>query len=344
MSRVIPRLPCLSWRGTLLLLTLLAAMLAGPIAPAVAQTEPTNRATLANAGTVGIVTGGIDGTYARIAADLAAVLDDGDRLRVLPVLGKGSVQNLADILFLHGIDVGIVQSDTLAYVQQQHLFPGLEQSIQYITKLYQEEVHILARNDITSLEDLAGKPVAVDGRGSGTAMTASLLFGAVGVRPAFTNDDPQVALERLQRGEIAAMVYVVGTPARLFARIAADSNLHFVPIPLIAALAENYLPTRLSHAQYPDLIAEAAPVDTVAVGAVMAVFAWQPTSERYRKVARFIDAFFGGFQQFLQPPRHPKWREVNLAAQVPGWKRFPAAQEWLQRSSTLASSGYPSRP
>jgi uncharacterized protein len=74
------------------------------------------------------------------------------------------------------------------------------------------------------------------------------------------------------------------------------------------------------------------------------VFAWPPGSERYRKVARFTDAFFGKFQQFLQPPRHPKWQEVNLAATVPGWKRFPAAQEWLQRPATLASAGAPTQP
>src|SRR6476469_2834886 len=69
----------------------------------------------ANAGTVGIVSGGVDGTYVRIAADLASVLDDGDNLRVLPIIGKGSVRNLLDVIFVRGIDIGIVQSDVLAY-------------------------------------------------------------------------------------------------------------------------------------------------------------------------------------------------------------------------------------
>jgi hypothetical protein len=50
-------------------------------------------------------------------------------------------------------------------------------------------------------------------------------------------------------------------------------------------------------------------------------------------VARFIDAFFGKFPQFLQPPHHPKWRDVNLAAQVPGWTRFGPAQDWLREQA-----------
>lgn len=308
---------------------------------ALAQSDPVGRTAAANAGTVGVVSGGIDGTYVRIAADLASVLDDGDRLRVLPVIGRGSVQNIADILFLRGIDIGIVQSDALAYVQQQHMFPGVDQSIQYIAKLYEEEVHVLARADITKLDDLAGKPVNVDGAASGSAMTASLLFGSLGLKPTMTNFDQEAALEKLKRGDIAAMVYVVGKPARLFTQLTAANGLHFLPIPLVPALAETYLPSRLDHSQYPVLVPEGPPVETVAVGAVMAVFAWQPGSERYRKVARFTDAFFSKFQQFLQPPRHPKWREVNLAATVPGWKRFPPAQDWLQRAAAGAAAANP---
>src|ERR671926_277287 len=102
----------------------------------------------ANAGTIGVVSGGVDGTYVRIAADLASVLDDGDNLRVLPMIGKGSVQNVADIIFLKGIDIGIVQSDVLAYAKRERLYPGVDKSIQYIAKLYDEELHILAARDI----------------------------------------------------------------------------------------------------------------------------------------------------------------------------------------------------
>ncbi len=323
-------------RLTRLLCTGAFALLAGlqPLGVAHGQGADTARA---NAGTVGIISGGVDGTYVRIASDLAAVLDDGDRLRVITVLGKGSLQNIADILFLRGIDVGIVQSDVLAYARRKQLYPGIEQSLQYITKLYDEEVHVLARSDIASLRDLTDKPVNVDVRGSGTAMTASVLFDSLGIPVRIVNDDQATALDRLKRGEIAALVYVSGKPARLFSALGSGTALHFVSVPETAPLLETYLPTQFTHADYPQLVADDAPVDTIAVGSVMATFAWQSGNERFKKVSRFVDAFFGRFEDFLQPPRHPKWKDVNLAAQVPGWTRFGPAQDWLRRQPGGAS-------
>lgn len=284
----------------------------------------------ANAGTVGVISGGVDGTYIRIASDLASVLDDGDNLRVVAMIGKGSLQNLSDIMLLRGVDVGIVQSDALAFARRRQLLPGLDRLVQYIAKLYDEEVHVLARSDIAGLSDLAGKPVNVDVRGSGTAMTASLIFDALGIAPDIRNDTQDVALDRLRRGEIAALVFVAGKPARLFSSIPAGSGLKFLPFEMTPALIETYLPARIAAADYPALVPEGGAVDTVAVGAVMAVYGWTPGNERHRKVANFVERFFARFDDFLRPPRHPKWREVNLAAQVPGWTRFDVAAARLQ--------------
>ena len=289
-----------------------------------------SRVARANAGTVGVISGGVDGTYIRIASDLAAVLDDGDRLRVLPVIGKGSLQNIADILYLKGIDVGIVQSDVLAYARLQHLFPGIEQSMQYITKLYDEEVHVLARGDIHQIQDLAGQTVNVDVRGSGSAMTAWLLFGSLGIQANFANDPQDTALDKLQHGKIAALIYVTGQPARLFSAIPSASGLHFLPVPPNQALSETYPQGSLTHEAYPALVPADAPVPTIAVPSVMAVYAWPRGSERYNKVARFTAVFFADFPEFLKKPRHPKWQQVDLTATVPGWKRFGPAQDALQ--------------
>lgn len=283
-------------------------------------------------GLVGVISGGVAGTYIRIAADLAAVLDSGEQLRVLAMIGRGSVQNLADILFLRGVDIGIVQSDSLTFVRQQRLFGGMESRLNYIAKLYDEEIHILARRDIARLQDLAGKPVNMDGRTSGTAMTAGIVFDRLGIQVQPAHDPQDVALDKLRRGEIAAIVFVAGRPASLFASIPADSGLHFLPMPPSAALLETYLPAELSNDSYPALIPAGAPVETMAVGAVMACFTWPQNSERGRAVTRFTETFFERFEQFLRPPRHPKWREVNLAAQVPGWTRLPAAVAALERS------------
>jgi TRAP transporter TAXI family solute receptor len=294
-----------------------------------------------NAGTVGIVSGGINGTYIRIAAELAAVLDNGDTLRVLPLVGKGSVQNIADILFLKGVDIGIVQSDVLAYIKRERLYPGADKSIQYIAKLYNEELHILAREDIARIADLAGKKVNFDVANSGTAMTASLIFEHLKTPIEPVYNDQALALDKLRRGEIAALAYVAGKPASLFRDVRAEEGLHFLAVPLDPALLETYLPSRISHADYPTLMPEGDMVDTVAVGAVMAVYNWAPGSDRYRKVAHFVDAFFEKFPALLEPSRHPKWKEVNLAAQVPDWTRFTPAENWLRRSMVATSARSP---
>lgn len=319
-----PILPPATRRG--LLLASVAAATAAQ--PAEAQNLALVNAMVAqaNGGTVGVIAGGVDGTYIRIAADLASVLDDGDALRVLPILGKGSVQNITDIMLLRGIDVGIVQSDALVFARSRRLVPGIDSMIQYIAKLYDEEIHILAGAGIAGLQDLAGKTVNIDVPGSGTAMTAALVFGLLGIQPRLAQDTQDVALTKLRQGEIAAMVFIAGKPARLFSGVPAGSGLHFLPIPATPALIDTYLPSTLGAADYPSLVPQGDTVETIAVGAVMAVYAWQPGTERHRKVARFVDAFQSRFPAFLQAPRHPKWKDVNLTAQVPGWTRFNAVR------------------
>lgn len=282
-----------------------------------------------NQGTVAVISGGVTGTYIRIASDLATVLDDGYKLRILPVLGKGSVQNITDILYLKGIDLGIVQSDVLAFIKRKKIHPTITRRIRYVTKLYNEELHLLGGEGIETVQDLAGKRVNFGIKGSGTAMTASTLFDKLNIDVEPTSFDQALALEKLKNREIAAMVYVAGKPTSLFAGIEEPKGVHFLGVPATPELLETYLPSRLSHDDYPRLIPEGEGVDTIAVGAVLAVYNWSQRHERYRKVARFVEAFFGRFDEFLKPPRHVKWQEVNLAAVVPGWTRFKPAQDWL---------------
>jgi TRAP transporter TAXI family solute receptor len=313
--------------------TLLGVLLAGA---ATAQPQASDAVARANQGTVGVITGMEGGTYARTGADLT-ILDD-DTLRVLPTLGKGSLQNLSDILYLRGIDVGFVQSDALTYAKQHGMFPGLTQNIRYIAKLYDEEIHVLVRKDITRLEDLNGQRVNVDVTGSGSAMTAEIVLDAYGIKAKVEHEKQVTGVQELKHGDIAAIIHVGGAPIPLFADITADSGIHFLPLTLNPVLAQTYLPDRFTHDTYPLLVAADAPVPTIAVGDVMAVFGWAPRSDRYAKVARFVDAFFSKFDQFQQPPRHPKWREVNLTAEVPGWIRFQAAQDWLTQHATTGTA------
>lgn len=323
----------------------LAAIFLGVIASAASAQTPdtarprdTARQDAINQGTVGIISGGVTGTYVRIAADLASVLDDGDNLRILPVIGKGSVQNITDVLYLRGIDIGILQSDVLTYVKRQNLHGNVDKRVHFITKLYNEEFHLLARSDVGSVQDLAGKKVNFDVRGSGTYLTASVIFETLNIKVEPTAFDQALALEKLKTGEISAIVYVAGKPTTLFNNLRAADSVKFLSIPFTPELLETYFPSRLANEDYPNLVEAGQPVDTVAVGAVMAVFNWEADSVRYKKVAKFVDAFFTKFSEFQKPPRHAKWQEVSLTAQVPGWTRFKAAEDWLKRRGGAAAT------
>lgn len=307
--------------------------------PADAQEDENRLVSEINAGTVGIISGGYTGTYIRIAADLSAVLDDGNALRIIPYSGKGSVQNIADMLYLKGIDVGIVQSDVLEYAKSQGLFgEDIQNQLRYITKLYNEEFHLVAKESVQSVHDLAGKKVNFDVEGSGTYMTASVVFGALGVDVEPTTFPQDVALEKVKSGEIAATVFVAGKPARTFADIKPEDRLRLVPVDYQGDLRNSYLPSTFSDADYPGLVPPGETVDTIAVGAVMAVFNWAEDSERYRRVAQFVQAFFGNFDALQKQPRHQKWQEVNLSAKMPGWVRMKAAEDWLAAHPAQSTS------
>src|SRR5512138_3069394 len=115
-----------------------------------------------NANTVTLITGTIGGTYVQFGADLASVLDDGNKLRVLPIVGRGSVQSVADILFLQGVDLGIVRADTLDYLEKKGFAKDIKKQFTYVTKLYNEEVQVIAPRAVRNLRDLEGRRVSVD--------------------------------------------------------------------------------------------------------------------------------------------------------------------------------------
>lgn len=299
------------------------------------------QASAVNRGVVEVETAASAGISVRIAEDLANLVDDGATRRVLPVVGKGSLQNLIDLKYLRGIDMAIVQTDVLNYAKEQRLIPGIDTSLTYITKLYNEELHVLARPDIKTIGDLAGKTVNVDALGSGTAITASRIFDLLQLKPTLTHDNPEVALEKLRKGDVAALAFIAGKPTPLFASLNRDDGVHFLDIPIDAMTTNSYVPTRLTIADYRFLITQDRPIDTVAVGTVLAVADLRLVPERNRNVVNFVDTFFTGFQSLLTPGHHPKWQEVNLAAEVPGWRRYAPADQWIQKNLQVAPAPRP---
>jgi TRAP-type uncharacterized transport system substrate-binding protein len=221
------------------------------------------------------------------------------------------------------------------------VYPGIESSLTYITKLHNEELHLLARREIKDISELANQKVNVDLRGSGTAITASRLFDLLKLTVSMANDSQDVALDKLRRGEIAALAFVAGKPAPLFLPLKGNDGLHFLAVPINEAITNIYIPARLSAADYPDVMPQDKSIDTIAVGNVLVVADLRQVPERYRNVANFVDVFFTGFQSLLTPGHHPKWNEINIAAELPGWRRYAPADQWLQRNMQIAKAPNP---
>jgi TRAP transporter TAXI family solute receptor len=282
--------------------------------------------------TVGVAGGQRSGTYMTFADELAQVLDDGDNLRVIPIVTYGAASNMDDLLYLRQVDIAVTQSDVFEYFRTQRKISNLPYRVNYILRLPVSELHILARNDIKKIEDLRGKKVSFGPAGSGSSLTGTIVFQRLGVEVEQVLYDNATALQKLKSGEIAALVRCIGKPIDFFAKIPANSGLHFVPIPFSKTFADYYALGELTSKEYPTLVQEGRPVDTIAVPAVLAVFNWSRGTDRYRRVERFTERLFANWDKFLQPPRHPKWRDINLTATVPGWTRWGVADEMLKRT------------
>jgi TRAP-type uncharacterized transport system substrate-binding protein len=284
-----------------------------------------------NTWTVGIAGGLLSGTYMRFADELAQVLDDGDSLRILPIVSYGAASNLDDLLYLRGVDVAVTQSDVFEYFRTQRKTPNLDSRINYIIRLPIAELHVLARDDIRTIEDLRGKKVNFGPAGSGSSLTGTIVFQRLGINVEQVNIDQPSALQKLKSGEVSALVRVVGKPVDFLSRIPPNSGVHLLSIPFSKQFADYYTLGEFSSQDYPSLVPEGQRIDTIAVPTVLAVYNWPKGHDRYRRVERFVQALFTKWEELQKPPRHPKWRDVNLAATVPGWTRFSAAEQMLQK-------------
>jgi TRAP transporter TAXI family solute receptor len=292
-----------------------------------------------NANTLALVTATPGLTYAAFGYDLANVLNDDDNLRILPIISQSALHNVRDVRFLRGVDIGFVQTNVLGSYLKTGEIPDVADKIVYVFKVCNEEVQIIARSDITSIEQLRGKTVNFNTAGSGNQLTARDLFGRFGVKVDEVNMRQQDGLEKLKNGEIAATVLTAGKPSSVIASLKASDGYRIVPIPYNKSMVGDYLPSTLTHEDYPNLFAAGQTVDTVATGTIMIAYNWPKNSDRYRRIDKFVKAFFPRLAEFQKPPRHEKWRETNLATTVPGWKRFEGAEEWLkaERDQVLAA-------
>jgi TRAP-type uncharacterized transport system substrate-binding protein len=293
-----------------------------------------------NEWTLGFAAGLLEGTFIRFAAEMARALNDGDEMRIMPIVSPGANDNIKYLLYVKGVDLGLVHSDQFEYYRTVEKIPNIEKRINYIAPMYISEIHVLARPEIKSLKDLAGKKVSFHQAATGPQITGPIIFGRLGIKVEPVTVNNAIALEKMKTGEIAALLHTVGKPNDLFTKIKNDHGFRFLPVPL-EGLEDYYVPSVLTAQDYPGYIEPGEKVNTIGVQAVLAVYNWPRDSDRFRRVSRFIDLYFDNLRKFQEPPYHPAWRSVNLAATVPGWTRYWVAEEKLKRMGAAEAAAAP---
>jgi TRAP-type uncharacterized transport system substrate-binding protein len=296
-----------------------------------AQTQSIRQKERMNAWTVGLAGGQLEGAPLRFATEIARVVDDGPNMLVLPIVTRGPVENMNALLYLRGVDLAIINSDALEEYKVQQ--PDIQSRVVYLLNLVPSELHIFVRPEIQSLQDLAGKKVNFNTRGTAAAYTGPLIFSRLGIDVENTFIPHQVALEKMRQGEMAAVVFITSKPVDAFVRGRWEPGFKFLPVSYERKFEDYYLPSVLEAGDYPNLIKQDDRVSTIAVPTVLLAFNWPARSNRYQRVARFVDYLFSRIDRLQAPGFDLKWKSINLAATVPGLTRSPAAQAWLDRQA-----------
>lgn len=271
-----------------------------------------------------IVTGGASGTYIQIGRDIAE-LGASCGLSIGVRESAGSIENMFAVRDRPVTQFGIVQHDVLEYFQTfQAQDPRVRRAAsetRIMFPLYDEEVHLMARREITELADLAGKRVAVGVDASGTFVTASLILDLAGVAPAERLTISQGdALPALLAGEIDAFFYVAGVPAALYESEEVDAEaFHLVPLqgPALRAV---YTPKTIPADTYPW---QPEAVETVAVKAILITYDFRKNRNQYHrascKAVSDVSHLMLNRLDSLRESGHPKWQDIDLTALPDGW-------------------------
>ncbi len=287
------------------------------------------------ANTIGIVADEAGSTSMQITSELAGVA--GDSVRLVPIAGLGALQNLSDLLHLKGVDAAIVQTDVLDYARKQNLHKDIDKRLRFIARLYNREVHLIARSDQGDVASLNGRRVNIGPPGSGTAITAAAVFEAAGLQFSPTTFGHREALHLIKTGRIDAMVYIGGKPVPFLQHLDPADGLRLMPVPFTASLQRHYRPGGFQHRDYRGLLPVGKAIETVSVGTAIVAFNWPKPSQGYDRLELLAQTLFGNIAELRKRPRHDKWRTVNLAAVLPGWQRHRTAEGALARAGGTAS-------
>jgi TRAP transporter TAXI family solute receptor len=292
-----------------------------------------------NAGAVTLITDGNDGQAAQYAADLAILMEAERDLRILPVMGHGPVEAVRDLLFLKGIDASIVPSDTVAYMRKQGLIEDIDKKVTYIARLGSAQIHVIARKEITSLKDLAGKKINIGAASESRFVTANLLFDTLGISFNAVDGTEAEAPSVLKSGKADAIVILAPQPSPIVEDLARSGGYRLLAVTGNDELNAIYAPAILTAKTYGGLEQDGGMTETLSVSYAVAVFNWKKGTDRYYKLRKFADVLYSGIGNLQTGQWQAAWNDVNLSADLPGWARYISADEWLQNHKRNQADG-----
>lgn len=282
-----------------------------------------------------VAAGDAGGSEISLARDMAGLVPTQSDFAMAPVAGDCGLRNIERLLEAPDTSLAFLATDALYAARDEE--PLRAGRLRLVASFGPQEIHVVAGPDIASLSDLDGKPVNLGPEGSGSAITGARLFAAIGIEIEPVALDGAASIAALQQRRIAASVVLGPRPVPLLAKLDAGAGLHLVPINFEGPLEASYLPAWLAHDDYPGLIAASATLPTVATGLLLL------TADRSRNPAfkknsdSTITTLFSKIDTLKTGRHHPKWREVNLAASLPGFIRANAAEVWLNEHQQGAS-------
>lgn len=295
---------------------------------------PTAVKAQSNVESIGVLAGYPGSTTAKLGEELAISLNGWSGIQVRTLIGRGSQQNVDDLLYLRGVDLAFLNSDVmtnLRVTQPDH--PALDH-LSYIAKVTESELHLVVRNDstINDIFDLQGKRVAIGNSTSGTALTARLMLRLLGIRATGIFMDPHFSLEALKNEELDGVFILGAKPLPILQNLREEDGLRLAAIefPFSDGESDVYNAAEFVPTDYPSLVKEKL-IPAISVPVVLAAYdKFAPSSSRFKNIESFTRAFLDTIPRLQQPPRHPKWRQIDLAAEISGWERMDIVEQTLR--------------
>ncbi len=304
---------------------------------------------------VQLIGGAAIGTYTKLIDDMATVLRAfvPDMPHVLPVISTGGLEQIYYAVHLDNIGGGLMSGVVLDVVRRGGWLPEVTERLTYVTQLYQEEVHIIAKGSLNSVFDLNGRTVNTGPLNSGTDLIARRLFELLDINPVYDDRPTAAALQGVTQGDPEAVVFIAGKPVIAVQNLKSSDDLRLLHLPWNIGTARHladsdFRPAFFQHNDYPNLVPPDTKVPTVG-SAVYLMTKNGPTNPALQRlVSGFTTSLLQNLSVLQKESSITKWRDADLIARLPHFRRAPEVAAWFAdptaKGPERPSSQNPARP